>query len=215
VSRTVLILVRHGATLANVHRPYLLQGLRPDLDLIDAGRAQARAAALALRDYPIEALYCSPLRRAAQTAQAIGDALGLQAIEHAGLLEADLGEWAGLTWPEVERRWPAESRAFHEDAEAHGYLGGENLAQVRDRVLPAVDELAARHAGATVAAVGHGVVNRVLLAHWLGLPLRCARRVPQDNGGFSVVELDGGRAEVRTVNAARHLDGLRAGGRAA
>jgi broad specificity phosphatase PhoE len=215
VSRTLLILVRHGATAANVQRPYLLQGLRPDLDLTDAGREQARAAAAALRAYPVDRLYCSPLRRARQTAEPIGAALALPPEPHDGFLEADLGAWSGLTWPEVERRWPAEYRAFQDDAEAHGYLGGESLGQVRDRALPAAEGLAARHGGETVVVVGHGVVNRVLLAHWLGLPLRHARLLPQDNGGLSVVELHGGRAEVRTLNAARHLERVRAGGWAA
>ena len=60
--------------------------------------------------------------------------------------------------------WPTEHRAFHEDAERHGYPGGENLAQVRDRALPAIERLAARYAGQTFVVVSHGVVNRVLLA---------------------------------------------------
>jgi broad specificity phosphatase PhoE len=210
LSRTVLIFVRHGATLANVHRPYLLQGLRPNLDLTDAGRRQARAAAAALRDYPISRVYCSPLKRAVQTAEPIAGALGLPVQRHKGFLEADLGLWSGLTWPEVERHWPEESRAFREDAERCGYLGGENLAEVRNRVLPAVEELAEGHDGEMVAVVGHGVVNRVLLAHWLGLPLRCARRLPQENGGFSIVDWDGGGASVRTLNAVRHLEATRA-----
>src|SRR5205823_3711312 len=78
--------------------------------------------------------------------------------------------------------------AFHDDAERHGYLGGETLPQVRDRVLPAIGRIVAAHPGGTVVVVGHGVVNRVLLAHWLGLPLRYSRQLPQDNAGYSVVE---------------------------
>jgi broad specificity phosphatase PhoE len=154
-------------------------------------------------------VYCSPLRRAWWTAVRVADALGLEVPRVDGrLTEADLGRWSDLTWPEVERRWPEQYRAFEEDAEQFGYPGGEDLAQVRDRALPGVSELADRHRGETIAVVSHGVVLRVLLAFWMGLPLRYARRVPHDNGGFSVVELDGGAARVRTVNAVRHLAGL-------
>jgi broad specificity phosphatase PhoE len=206
----MLILVRHGATLANVQRPYRLQGLRPDPDLIEAGREQALAAALALREYPISKVYCSPLKRAVHTAKPIAGALGLEAEPHPAFLEADVGEWTALTWAEVEQRWPKEHRAFHQDAEIAGYFGGENLAQVRDRVWPSVRELRKQHEGETIAVVSHGVVNRVLLAQGLGLPLRFARRLPQDNGGFNVLDWEGDGCEVRTINATRHLERLRA-----
>jgi broad specificity phosphatase PhoE len=203
--RTKLILVRHGATAANLSRPYALQGSKPDSELIAQGHDQARAAAQALAGYRLARIYCSPLKRARTTAEAIAAraAAPLEVVE--GLIEADIGLWTGLTWEEIEKRWPAEYRDFHDDAETNGYLGGENLAQVRQRILPTVEALVAAHPGETIAVVGHGVVNRVLLAHWLGLPLRHARSLPQDNGGISVVEFEKGRAKVITVNAAGHL----------
>lgn len=197
---TTLILLRHGATAANVARPYTLQGARPDSELIAAGVLQAKAAARALAAFPVAKVYCSPLRRGRATAEIIAARLGVPLEVDDGLIEADVGEWSGLTWEEVERRWPRESAAFHDDAERHGYLGGETLAQLRDRVLPVIGRIVAAHPGETVAVVGHGVVNRVLLAHWLGLPLRYARRLPQDNAAYSVIEFRGGTAKVRTVN---------------
>lgn len=205
---TTLILARHGATAANLRRPYPLQGLRPDSDLAPEGAAQARAAGLVLRTYGISKIYSSPLRRARHTARLIAEATRAPIGEEPGLAEADTGLWTGLTWQEVEARWPGESRAFHDDAEAHGYLGGENLRDVRDRVVPVLDAILARHPRETVLVVSHGVVNRVLLAHWLGLPLRFARRLPQDNAGFSVVEAGAGTPKVRTINQSAHLGGL-------
>jgi broad specificity phosphatase PhoE len=208
-----LLLARHGATAANLCKPYTLQGLRPDSELAKAGLAQARAAGETLRAYPVAAVYSSPLRRARATASVIAERLGVPVEVEPGLVEADVGVWAGLSWEEVERRWPEECRAFRDDPERHGYLGGENLAQVRERVVPVVEGVVARHAGECVVLVGHGVVNRVLLGHWLGLPLREARRLPQDNGGFSVVEFEGGTARVRSVNESAHLAGVGAGGK--
>jgi broad specificity phosphatase PhoE len=197
---TTLLLARHGATPANLCRPYTLQGLRPDSDLAPVGIAQARDAGQLLRPYPIVTIYSSPLRRAWQTASVIAEEVHAPLVAEPGLVEIDTGDWTGLTWPEIERRWPAESRAFHDDAEANGYLGGENFSQLLDRVLPVTEALAERHRGQTVLAVSHGVVNRVLLAHWLGLPLRLARRLPQDNAAFNVLLHDGRAVTVKTVN---------------
>ena len=68
--------------------------------------------------------------------------------------------------------------------------------------------LVRQHGGKTFLVVGHGLVNRVLLAHWLGLPLRLARRLPQDNAGLNLIEFHGLDAKVRTVNAVGHLAGV-------
>jgi broad specificity phosphatase PhoE len=145
------------------------------------------------------------LRRAAATARCITGSLGVPLEIEPGLVEANVGLWADLTWEEVERRWPDEHRAFHADPERHGYPGGENLREVRARVLPVITRLVERHSGQTLLVVGHGLVNRVLLAHWLGLPLRHARRLAQDNAGYSIVEFRSGLAHVRAVNEAAHL----------
>lgn len=205
---TRLLLIRHGATEANLRRPYTLQGLRPDPDLAEVGVMQARAVAVSLRGVPISVVYSSPMRRAWQTAQAIAGEVHVPLRVEPVLVEVDTGEWTGRTWAEIEREWPKEAQAFHEDAERFGYLGGENLGQVRDRVLPRVEGMLERHEEETIAVVSHGVVNRVLLANWLGIPLRFARRLSQDNTGVSVVEVSGGKVQVRTVNGTGHLGGL-------
>lgn len=205
MSATVLILVRHGATRANITRPYRLQGLRPDSRLVAIGKRQARALSETLERYPIAAVYSSPLQRARATARLLAGTRSLPVMIEEGVIEADVGDWTNLSWPEIERRWPRECRAFHKAPERHGYLGGDNLAQVRARVVPAVERLIAEHAGQTIAVVCHGVVNRVLLAHWLKLPLRYCRQIPQDNAAFNVIEFRDSQAKVRTVNATVHL----------
>jgi broad specificity phosphatase PhoE len=210
MNTTRLILVRHGATEANLRAPYTLQGLRPDADLASEGVAQAQAAAEILGTFAIGFIYCSPLLRARRTAGLINEVLRAPLDIEPALVEVDIGRWAGLTWEEIERRWPKELRAFRDDPERRGYLRGENLADVRRRAVPAVERLIDRHTGETILVVGHGVVNRVLLAHWLGLPLRCARQLPQDNAGYSVVEFHGSEVRVRTINEAHHLFGAAA-----
>lgn len=197
---TTLLLVRHGATAANLRKPYTLQGLRPDAELAPEGQAQAAACARALRGTAITAVYSSPLKRAWATAEPIAAQFAVPLTPEPGLVEVDTGDWTGLTWQEIDRRWPAEAQAFRDDAEANGYLGGENLGQLRDRVLPVIDRLVARHPGETFLAVSHGVVIRVLLAHWLDLPLRFARRLPQENAAINHVTFGPAGVRVGTLN---------------
>lgn len=208
LSETTLILVRHGATAANLTRPYRLQGLRPNSKLAPNGKRQAEALGQALASFPIARVYASPLSRARATAEYVAAAHRLSVTIEKGVIEADVGKWTNLSWPDIEKRWPCECAAFHKAPERVGYLGGENLNDVRARVLPCIARLIARHKGEMIAVVSHGVVNRMLIAGWLNLPLKHSRQIPQDNAAYNVIEFHEGKAKVRTVNATAHLLGL-------
>lgn len=205
---TVLYLVRHGATAANERQPYVLQGCRSDLPLSDTGESQAAAAAHALCILPINHAYCSPLLRARQTAAAIAAPHRLTTQSLADITECDVGEWEGLSWTEIEQRYPAAFRAFQDDPASHPYLGGESFRDVFNRVGPAFDNLFRQHAGETFVVVAHNVVNRVYLAQLLGIDLRRSREIVQNNCGINVVTHDGQRARVQTLNASFHLTDL-------
>ena len=99
-----LLLVRHGETDWNAAGR--IQGCT-DTPLNARGRAQAAALAEKLRSSErAEALYTSPLRRAAETAEIIGSALGLRPEPVEALREISFGVWEGCSWAEIQRRWP-------------------------------------------------------------------------------------------------------------
>ena len=91
------------------------------------------------------------------------------------------------------------------DPATNGYAGGENLEQVRQRALPALEELMQRHLGQLILVVCHNVVNRVVLATLLDVPLANARGIDQDNCGVNVIRLRDGQLKVMTTNSAFHL----------
>jgi broad specificity phosphatase PhoE len=208
MSEITLLLARHGATDANLEQPYTLQGSKRDSELTPLGRQQAQALAQFFAAQPVRHVYCSPLRRAVQTAEVVAALHRLTVHVVPGLTECDIGAWEGLSWSAIAQRWPDEERQFQENAEIFGYLGGENLGQVRDRTLPLIGELVARQPSEAVVVVGHNVVNRVLLAHWLGIPLRYARRLPQSNACHNVVIFRDGAAKVQTINHVSYPEGL-------
>ena len=102
--------LRHGESEGNNAR--IIQG-RHDLPLSERGLQQAEAIADWLEDKPIEVVLSSPLKRAIQTAQAIGQVLGLKDVQlHEGLNEADTGIFTGLTVDQVQKRFPEAWRSF-------------------------------------------------------------------------------------------------------
>jgi broad specificity phosphatase PhoE len=207
---TVLYLIRHGATEANLARPPRIQGRRHNPPLARLGVRQAEATRDLLAIRPIDHCYTSPLLRAAQTAAIVAAPHGLTPEPLEALTECDVGRWEGLDWPAVRAQDAEDYRRFHADPGAFGYPGGESLRAVHERVAPALEKVLARHAGSSVLVVAHHAVNRTYLAGLLGLTPGQARQVTLDNCGVSVVVRRAGQTAVATLNASFHLQGVAA-----
>ena len=89
---TTIILIRHGLTDWNEEGRW--QG-NEDIPLNTTGIAQAQALGRRLASWPIESLYSSDLRRAAQTAAILGEAVDLQPIHDPSWRERDVGAFQG------------------------------------------------------------------------------------------------------------------------
>lgn len=207
---TVLYLIRHGATAANLARPARLQGCRHDPPLAPLGVRQAEATRDFLAIRPIDHCYSSPLHRALQTAAIVAAPHGLTPIPLPALTECDVGRWEGLDWATVRTLDPDGYDRFHANPAAFGYPDGETFADVSQRVNATIEDLLQRHAGQSILVVAHHIVNRIYLASLLGLGPERAKQVVLDNCGISVVIRRDERTTVGTLNAAFHLQGVAA-----
>ena len=203
--KTVLYLLRHGATANNLRQPPGLQGRRQDPPLDAVGRRQAERTRDFLRDRPLRRCFSSPLLRAAQTAAIVAAPHGLQPESLPALTECDIGRWEDLAWQEIRQAEPEAYRRFMADPAANGYPEGESFADVYGRVSPVLEGLLLHHPGEEILVVAHRITNRTYLAGLLGVPLAQARRVHVDNCGLSVVVRDGDETLVSTLNATFHL----------
>ena len=208
--RTILYLLRHGATEANLARPARLQGRRLDSPLARLGVRQAEATRDFLAIRPVDHCYSSPLLRAMQTAAIVAAPHGLSAQPLEALTECDVGRWEGLDWQTIRNRDPEAYQQYMSDPGRFGYPGGESFADVYARVSEALENVLAVHAGQSILVVAHHVVNRTYLAGLLGLRMEQARQVTLDNCGISVVVREGEETTVGTLNAALHLQGVAA-----
>jgi broad specificity phosphatase PhoE len=201
----LLFLLRHGATANNLMRPPKLQGRGVDLPLSDEGRLQAERAARVLAQQTLAAVYSSTLVRAQETAAIIARHHQRAVTTDERLVEVDVGRWEMRSWVDIALEEPEAYRLFQEDPGAHGYAGGENLRQVRERVAPAIEQRLAAHLGEQIVVVGHNVVNRAYLAGVLELPLARARHLHQENCGLNILEYRAGQTKLVTLNAVGHL----------
>jgi broad specificity phosphatase PhoE len=208
--QTVLYLIRHGATEANLAKPARLQGRRQDPPLARLGVRQAELTRDFLAIRPIDHCYSSPLLRAVQTASIIAVPHGLSPTPLDALTECDVGNWEGMDWPAIRSVDAERYQSFMNNPFEFGYPGGESFGDVYARAACCLEALLAKHAGRSILVVAHHVVNRTYLAGLLGLTPGQTRHVILDNCGISVVVRDGDKTAVSTLNASFHLQGLAA-----
>ena len=201
-SDTEVLLVRHGQTQSNTEARW--QG-HQDGQLNDVGRRQVRL--LGERFPTIDALYASPLSRAADTAAEIAAAQNLEVTYDDRLKEICFGEWEGLTSAEIAERDPDESRDFFAGIDMPRGGTGETFVQVRARVAAAVEEIASRHPGEKVAVVSHGGVTRAWVTEVLGLPYEHRNRVSiLGNTGYATASLRQSGPSIHNWNLTPHLE---------
>lgn len=152
---TRIFALRHGETAWN--RELRIQG-HVDIPLNDTGRWQAERLAAALADEGIGAIYSSDLERAHATARALAARTGAPLVTERGLRERAFGLFEGVTFTEIEARWPEDSARWRRRDPAYGPGGGETLDAFFARCVAAASALAERHPGETIALVAHGGV---------------------------------------------------------
>ncbi|HYN61858.1 MAG TPA: histidine phosphatase family protein [Rubrivivax sp.] len=156
---TRILAIRHGQTAWNADSR--IQG-HTDIALDVVGRWQAERLAVALAGQGIHAIYSSDLARARQTAAPLAALTGLPVHTDIGLRERAFGEFEGLSFAQIEQRWPEQSARWRRRDPEFGARGGEVLRAFRERAVAAVTRLALAHRGQCIALVTHGGVLDLL-----------------------------------------------------
>src|SRR5579863_250147 len=138
---TVVHLLRHGE---HVLQGRALVGRTPGIGLSEKGRAEIAAVAERLAGEGIAALYASPLQRTRETAEIVGERLGLAVALHDDLIELDFGDWTGATFDAIrsDPRW----EPWRTQRSLASIPGGESMRQVQRRAVEALLEISGRHA---------------------------------------------------------------------
>jgi len=165
---TRILAIRHGETAWNVDTR--IQG-QLNIGLNDTGLWQAQQVGKALAQEPIAAIYSSDLDRAFTTATAIAQSnhslisrTGDTAIVQPdmGLRERHFGHFEGMTWAEIEEKWPTDAKLWRSRDPHWSPQGGESLVILNERIAQCVHAIASQHLGEQIVLVAHGGVLDVL-----------------------------------------------------
>ena len=173
---TTAVLVRHGATQFSLEKKFSGKG-GADPGLAPIGEAQARAAAreLAAR-WEFDLVVSSPLLRTRQTAAILNADLAQDLVIMDDLAECAFGEWDGLTFEEVQSRWPDELRQWLDSVD-YAPPGGESFMQVHARVAHARQELIYSYPSKNILVVSHVSPIKLLVALTIDAPVESVYRM--------------------------------------
>ena len=184
----MILLARHGQSEDN-GPPQRFSGSR-DTPLSDLGREQARALAAAVADAGLQAIWTSRLLRARETAEIVGERLGLAPRVDERLAESHRGRWEGRLVADLEREEPEAWAEWRRAGAGYRFPGGESLEEHQERALAALDAVRAGPLPALV--VCHGGTIRVILAARRPEGLD-AFHDPERIPNATVIRLDDGR----------------------
>lgn len=176
----LVCIARHGETDWNTAG--ILQGWL-DVPLNATGRAQAEAMAAAFAGAGFAAVWTSPLRRAAETAEIIAAALGLPAPTiHAGLKERNFGRVQGVPKAELAASNPLLMQQIQRRNPAAEFVEGETMDEFADRVLAALHAIGGHHPDQRVLAIAHGWTMDAITRQLLHLPRSAVLEMKRKNG---------------------------------
>ena len=180
----ICLLIRHGETDWN--RSGRVMGDQP-IPLNHAGERQARELAQLLGGTKIAHVYSSPVLRALQTAQVLGQKLQATVVLAQGLSEIGVGAWLNRFWRDLAQD-PAKRDWYTRPDEARPE-GGETLREVQRRAVSAVQEILPTLHGGHCAFVSHADVIRTIVAHYLHLDLAALRNVNIGHASATALEI--------------------------
>ena len=154
------------------------------------------------------ALYASDLKRAFETAEVIGAALGLEPVAVSGLREIYLGEWEGLRTEEIASHYPEAWAEWVDEPDWDVVPGGEGASLFDARVEAAFEDILRRHPNGGVLVVTHGGVIQVALHRIVGRASRGLFPFRIQNASISLIEQRSGRWVIGGVNDVAHLEAM-------
>jgi broad specificity phosphatase PhoE len=210
---TIVWLIRHAEVEERYHTIF---GGRIDMELSPRGHEQAAALARYLTGHDFAALYASPMRRVSQTLAPVVALRQYDLTVLSELREVDFGDWTGLSWEEVHRKFGISAFEWLTQLECKGIANAECAADLRARLEPCLRTLLKKHEGERIALLCHGGVIRMLLSILLKWPFPLFAPVEIEYASITQVRCSADRVRLELLNFTpwRELSEGGSGGRA-
>ena len=193
---STLYLLRHGAIVQSAEKRYIGQ---TDISLSDIGRRQARWWQEELSPISFDAIYCSDLSRAKETAQIVAGKQTAVVQVIAQLREISLGDWDGVGMQTIQEKHPNAWIERGKQIDRFRPPNGESFKDLQNRVMSMVESIDFDLAQ-NVLIVSHAGVNRAILCHVLEKPLNDIFLISQGAAALNQIALQDGQFDIVSIN---------------
>lgn len=199
---TTLYLLRHGQSEWNIlHK---VQG-QEDTVLTEKGVKQAQMAAERLKDEGIDIIYSSDLKRAYNTAEIVGNELGINVNKLESIREVHFGVWQGLDLDTIKRDYSDDYKLWRTEPHNLNIKDAENLHTLKERVLKDVQTLVSENPGKKILLVSHGAAIKALILGILDIDMSKYNKLTIGNVGLSIIEFREFSPVIKVLNDTSHV----------
>lgn len=202
----ILLLIRHGEN--DYVKSGKMAGRLPGVQLNEKGLKQAQALAEALKHVPLKAVYSSPLQRALETAAPIAEIRKLTIIQEPDLMDTDIGKWQGKSVKvlRLSKAWKIVQNA----PSRFRFPEGESFTEAQTRYVGTLERIIQKHHKPQdlVAVVFHADPIKLVVAHFMGMPLDHFQRLGCDTGSLTALHVGEASAHLIKLNQRPPFDFL-------
>ena len=207
MSRRTILLVRHGQSEGNILGVFTGHSGYP---LSDLGHKQAEMTGEYIcKNYNVDAVYCSDLPRAFQTAEHIARGFALPVVTDCRLREINAGEWENIRFDELPELFPEAYTVWMKDLIYARCTGGESVVELSERIIEALQDIAAANSAKCMVVVAHATTIRAALWKISGGGKETMDALGWGgNCGISEIRYEDGKLQVVSSNYTEHLSGF-------
>lgn len=192
-----LILVRHALTVDN--QKSRLSG-HIDSSVSEEGKEQIDKITNYLKDFDIDKIYTTTSSRTKDTVKKLSELKSIEIIEKESLKEISFGDFEGLTFKEIENRYPEEFQDMIKKGYEYKYPNGESLIDSYNRVCTELDNIISDCDNQTILICSHGGTIRNIITYLISNSYKYHWNFKIDNGSVTILEVQDGFTVITAMN---------------
>ena len=192
-----LILVRHALTVDN--QKSRLSG-HIGSSVSEEGKEQIDKITNYLKDFDIDKIYTTTSSRTKDTVKKLSELKSIEIIEKESLKEISFGDFEGLTFKEIENRYPEEFQDMIKKGYEYKYPNGESLIDSYNRVCTELDNIISDCDNQTILICSHGGTIRNIITYLISNSYKYHWNFKIDNGSVTILEIQDGFTVITTMN---------------
>ena len=180
--------IAHGATLYTEENRICDKESHPPLNEQGQEEAERIAKWIIHRSPRVDKIYTGASLSCVQTAQYVAKEYGQDFEIRPELRNQEYGEWTGLSYTEIEERYPDQLQKYHDLTSSYAPEGGETLLEFDERVDATINNLIEENLTRRIIVVTHSNFIRAAIRNALDIPVENQNRVFIPTGSASQVK---------------------------